>query len=90
MYLSADLLYFSWPTCGYILSVNEKIRNKEENYFIASGLLKKICTNPKGVQAVLKMTAMLKRLLALVDEPTKKVIPGNRYGYVLPKLIASF
>ncbi|XVF87711.1 hypothetical protein PTKIN_Ptkin18bG0142500 [Pterospermum kingtungense] len=47
-------------------------RNKEEGYFIASQILKKICSNEKGVKAVLKFPALLKRVYNLVDELTRK------------------
>ncbi|XWS15589.1 hypothetical protein CRYUN_Cryun34aG0013700 [Craigia yunnanensis] len=47
-------------------------RNKEEGYFIASEILKKICSNQKGMKAVHKFPALLKRLHNLVDELTRK------------------
>ncbi|XP_007026043.2 PREDICTED: abnormal spindle-like microcephaly-associated protein homolog isoform X2 [Theobroma cacao] len=47
-------------------------RNKEEGYFIASEILKKICSNQKGVKAVRKFPALLKRLHNLVEELTRK------------------
>ncbi|KAI4295878.1 hypothetical protein L6164_035876 [Bauhinia variegata] len=50
----------------------ELLRNKEEGYFIASDLLKKISSTPKGIAAIYKSPALLKRLHALVEEQTKK------------------
>ncbi|XP_021293893.1 abnormal spindle-like microcephaly-associated protein homolog isoform X2 [Herrania umbratica] len=47
-------------------------RNKDEGYFIASEILKKICSNQKGVKAVHKFPALLKRLHNLVEELTRK------------------
>ncbi|KAL3519477.1 hypothetical protein ACH5RR_017626 [Cinchona calisaya] len=53
----------------------EFIRNKEEGYFIACGLLKKICATKKGIEAVDKQPALLKRLYGLVEDLAKKA--GN-------------
>ncbi|KAL6197608.1 hypothetical protein ACLB2K_033215 [Fragaria x ananassa] len=50
----------------------ELLRNKEEGYFIASELLKKICSSPKGAEAVRKSPAHLKRLRSLVEELSRK------------------
>ncbi|XP_024005160.1 abnormal spindle-like microcephaly-associated protein homolog isoform X2 [Eutrema salsugineum] len=50
----------------------ELLRNKEEAYFIASDVLKKICNSQKGVEAVRKLPALVKRLHALVEELTRK------------------
>ncbi|KAK7292402.1 hypothetical protein RIF29_08181 [Crotalaria pallida] len=52
--------------------VMELLRNKEEGYFVASELLKKICSTPMGVEALLKSPALLKRLHSLVEELTRK------------------
>ncbi|KAL5578866.1 hypothetical protein UlMin_011308 [Ulmus minor] len=52
--------------------LREMIRNKEEVYFIASDLLKKICASRKGIEAVRKSPALLKRLHNLVEELTRK------------------
>ncbi|XP_050371617.1 uncharacterized protein LOC126789497 [Argentina anserina] len=46
----------------------EFLRNKEEGYFIASELLKKICYSSNGAEAVRKLPAHLKRLRSLVEE----------------------
>ncbi|KAK8592272.1 hypothetical protein V6N13_062858 [Hibiscus sabdariffa] len=51
----------------------EMLRNKEEGYFIASEILKKICSNLKGVKAVHKLPALLKRLHNLVEDLTRKL-----------------
>ncbi|CAL5344536.1 unnamed protein product [Camellia sinensis] len=53
----------------------ELLRNKEEGYFIASELLRKICLNPKGVEAARNSPALLKRLHNLVEDLTRKT--GN-------------
>ncbi|KAF8096935.1 hypothetical protein N665_0298s0006 [Sinapis alba] len=50
----------------------ELLRNKEEAYFIASDVLKKICQSHKGLEAVRKLPALVKRLHALVEELTRK------------------
>ncbi|VVB12156.1 unnamed protein product [Arabis nemorensis] len=50
----------------------ELLRNKEEAYFIASDVLKKICNNHKGVEAIRKLPALVKRLHALVEELSRK------------------
>ncbi|KAM5588662.1 hypothetical protein ABKV19_006897 [Rosa sericea] len=50
----------------------ELLRNKEEGYFIASELLKKICSSHKGAEAVRKSPAHLKRLRSLVEELGRK------------------
>ncbi|XP_019087800.1 PREDICTED: abnormal spindle-like microcephaly-associated protein homolog [Camelina sativa] len=50
----------------------ELLRNKEEAYFIASDVLKKICNCHKGVEAVRKLPALVKRLHTLVEELTRK------------------
>ncbi|KAL1334639.1 hypothetical protein AAHE18_11G191700 [Arachis hypogaea] len=58
--------------------VMELLRNKEEGYFIASELMKKICSTHSGVQAVLKSPALLKRLHNLVDELKRKAVYEKR------------
>ncbi|KAJ4838684.1 hypothetical protein Tsubulata_003116 [Turnera subulata] len=50
----------------------EVVRNKEEGYFLALDVLKKMCSNKKGVEAVKKSPALLKRLHSLVEELTRK------------------
>ncbi|XP_024925563.3 uncharacterized protein LOC107420336 isoform X1 [Ziziphus jujuba] len=56
----------------------EFVRNKEEGYFIASDLLKKICSSQKGIEAVRRSPALLKRLHTLVDELTRKASNERR------------
>ncbi|CAL5344539.1 unnamed protein product [Camellia sinensis] len=53
----------------------ELLRNKEEGYFIASELLRKICLNTKGVEAARNSPALLKRLHNPVEDLTRKT--GN-------------
>ncbi|KAJ4703151.1 Abnormal spindle-like microcephaly-associated protein-like [Melia azedarach] len=50
----------------------ELLRNKDEGYFIASEILKKMCSTRKGVEAICKLPAHLKRLNNLVEELTRK------------------
>ncbi|KAL9236623.1 hypothetical protein vseg_011267 [Gypsophila vaccaria] len=50
----------------------ELLRNKEEGYFIACELLKKLCTLPRGIEAVRSMSFMLKRLHSLIEDLTRK------------------
>ncbi|GMN49862.1 hypothetical protein TIFTF001_019017 [Ficus carica] len=50
----------------------ELLRNKEEIYFIASELLKKISSSRKGIDAVRKSPALLRRLHNLVEELSRK------------------
>ncbi|AES92611.2 putative abnormal spindle-like microcephaly-associated protein [Medicago truncatula] len=58
--------------------VLELLRNKEEGFFIASELLKKICSTQKGVETILKSPAFLKRLHSLVEELTRKATYQKR------------
>ncbi|KOM33818.1 hypothetical protein LR48_Vigan01g337400 [Vigna angularis] len=58
--------------------VMELLRNKNEGYFIASELLKKICSTGKGVEAILKSPALLKRLHGLVEDLKRKGIYEKR------------
>ncbi|KAB2601009.1 abnormal spindle-like microcephaly-associated protein-like protein [Pyrus ussuriensis x Pyrus communis] len=53
----------------------EFVRNKEEGYFTASELLKKVCSSSKGIEAVRRSPALLKRLHNLVEELSRKA--GN-------------
>ncbi|CAI9756596.1 unnamed protein product [Fraxinus pennsylvanica] len=57
----------------------EFLRNKEEAYFIASELLKKICQNQRGVDAVHNSPGLLRRLHNLVVELARKA--GNDKSY---------
>lgn len=50
-------------------------RNKEEGYFIAGELLKRICKIEDGAQAILKSPPLLKRLNNLAEELSRKA--GN-------------
>ncbi|TYJ30919.1 hypothetical protein E1A91_A06G160900v1 [Gossypium mustelinum] len=72
----AEVLIDTPPSVEIILW--EMLRNKEEGYFIASEILKKICSNPKGVKAVHKFPALLKRLHTLVEELTRKLNTEKR------------
>ncbi|CAB79137.1 putative protein [Arabidopsis thaliana] len=63
-----ELLRSSFSSQVFFLS----FKNKEEAYFIASDVLKKICSSHKGVEAVRKLPALVKRLHVLVEELTRK------------------
>ncbi|KAJ8761757.1 hypothetical protein K2173_004567 [Erythroxylum novogranatense] len=56
----------------------ELLRNKEEGYFLASEILKKICLRYEGVNAMHKSPALLKRLHSLVEELTRKAATEKR------------
>ncbi|KAI9124182.1 hypothetical protein K1719_005482 [Acacia pycnantha] len=58
----------------------ELLRNKEDSFFIASELLMKISSIPKGVESLRKLPALVKRLHALVEELTRKAIYEKRNG----------
>lgn len=61
------------PTFYYLF------RNKEEIYFIASEVLKKICSSRKGIEAVRKSPALLRRLHNLVEELSRKAHNEKRF-----------
>ncbi|KAM3285377.1 abnormal spindle-like microcephaly-associated protein [Capsicum chacoense] len=66
-------------SCGSLETiVSEFLRNKEEGYFIASNLLKKIFTEQKGVEAVRKSPALLKRLHNHVEELSRRAKADKR------------
>lgn len=56
----------------------ELIRNKEEGYFIACEVMKKMCLERKGIEAVQKLPALLKRLHNLVEDLAKKAAYEKR------------
>ncbi|KAL9255562.1 Abnormal spindle-like microcephaly-associated protein-like protein [Drosera capensis] len=56
----------------------ELLRNKENGFFIACDLLKKICQRQKGIERVCSLTHLLKRLQGVVDELTKKASRQKR------------
>ncbi|XP_057512986.1 uncharacterized protein LOC130795050 isoform X2 [Actinidia eriantha] len=62
----------------------EFVRSKEEGYFIASELLKKICSNPQGVEAARNLPSLLKRLHNLVEDLTRKAGNEKRNARGLP------
>ncbi|KAK4360953.1 hypothetical protein RND71_019905 [Anisodus tanguticus] len=66
-------------SCGSLETiVSEFLRNKDEGYFIASDLLKKIFTEKKGVEVVRKSPALLKRLHNHVEELSRKAKADKR------------
>ncbi|KAE8728826.1 Binding,calmodulin binding [Hibiscus syriacus] len=75
----AQMLIDSPPSVETILW--EMLRNKEEGYFIASEILKKICSNPKDVKAVHKLPALLKRLHILAEDLTRKLNIEKRLNF---------
>ncbi|XP_047966003.1 abnormal spindle-like microcephaly-associated protein homolog isoform X1 [Salvia hispanica] len=62
----------------------EFLKNKEEGYFIASELLKRICKTENGAQAIRKSSAILKRLNNLAEELTRKAGNDKRKWKNLP------
>ncbi|XP_027332753.1 abnormal spindle-like microcephaly-associated protein homolog [Abrus precatorius] len=58
--------------------VLELLRNKNEGYFIASELLKMMCSTSIGVETILRSPALLKRLHGLVEELKRKGIYEKR------------
>ncbi|CAI0468264.1 unnamed protein product [Linum tenue] len=56
----------------------EFFRNKEEGYFTASELLRKLCRNEKGMEVIRSSPALLKRLDSLVEELRRKKAPAER------------
>lgn len=67
----ADVLIDHQGSIEIIL--RELVRNKEDGYFIACELLKKLCTRPTGIEAIRSLSSMLKRLQVLVEDLTRKV-----------------
>ena len=51
--------------------LSSPFRNKEEGYFIASALLKHICSSKRGMDAIRNLPS-LKRIRSLVEELTRK------------------
>ncbi|ESW25929.1 hypothetical protein PHAVU_003G077600 [Phaseolus vulgaris] len=58
--------------------VLELLRNKNEGFFIASELLKKICSTGIGVEVIFKSPALLKRLHGLVEDHKRKGVFEKR------------
>lgn len=54
-------------------------RNKEEGYFISCELMKRMCLERKGIEAVLKLPALLKRLHNLAEDLAKKAAYEKRF-----------
>lgn len=66
-----------------VVTFDNLFRNKEEIYFIASELLKKICSSRKGIDAVRKSPALLRRLHNLVEELSRKAHNEKRFDFTL-------
>ncbi|KAK9151802.1 hypothetical protein Syun_010111 [Stephania yunnanensis] len=62
----------------------EYLRNKDEGFFIASELLKTLCSTKKGIEAISNLPALLKRLHNLVEDLTRKVTIDKRNSRPLP------
>ncbi|CAH9119367.1 unnamed protein product [Cuscuta europaea] len=56
----------------------EFLRNKEEGYFIAAELLKKLLQQQNGMKAVLKLPAIVKRLHNHVEQLSRKALNNRR------------
>ncbi|XP_043688787.1 abnormal spindle-like microcephaly-associated protein homolog isoform X2 [Telopea speciosissima] len=54
------------------------LRNKEEGYFIASELLKKLCSTQNSLDAVHRLPALLKRLYSLAEDLKRKASNEKR------------
>ncbi|KAL5972677.1 hypothetical protein ACLOJK_039482 [Asimina triloba] len=50
----------------------ELLRNKDDGYFIAADLLKKLCSSEEGIEAVHKLPVYLKRLSNLAEDLERK------------------
>lgn len=72
----ADVLIDSHQSLEIIIW--ELLRNKDEGYFIASDLLKRLCMRGKGVEALRSLPALLKRLHSLIEDQTKKARSETR------------
>lgn len=76
----SSALIFGGMIKSYIL-LTTLYRSKEEGYFIASELLKMICSSHKGVEAIRKLPTHLKRLQGLVEELTRKASNEKRSDF---------
>lgn len=76
----SSALIFRGMIKSYIL-LTTLYRSKEEGYFIASELLKMICSSHKGVEAIRKLPTHLKRLQGLVEELTRKASNEKRSDF---------
>ncbi|KAJ0787782.1 putative IQ motif, EF-hand binding, calponin domain, armadillo-like helical, CH domain superfamily [Helianthus annuus] len=56
----------------------EFIRNKEDSYFVAADVLRKICSNKKGVERLRGLMALVKRLNNLVEDLKRKACNEKR------------
>ncbi|MFS7934043.1 putative IQ motif, EF-hand binding, calponin domain, armadillo-like helical, CH domain superfamily [Helianthus anomalus] len=56
----------------------EFIRNKEDSYFVAADVLRKICSNKKGVERLRSLMALVKRLNNLVEDLKRKACNEKR------------
>ncbi|KAL5730811.1 hypothetical protein ACHQM5_003602 [Ranunculus cassubicifolius] len=72
----ADVLIDTKGSIETIL--REMLRNKDEGYFIASEILRKLCLTKKGVEVAWKSPALVKRLHSQVGELTRKVAAEKR------------
>lgn len=73
-----DFFYNSNNIKIFFFSLIFLIRNKEEGYFIASELLKKICASKKGAKAIRGSPALMKRLNNLVEELSRKAATNDK------------
>ncbi|KAK9155747.1 hypothetical protein Sjap_003227 [Stephania japonica] len=62
----------------------EYLRNKGEGFFIASELLKNLCSTKKGIEAISNSPALVKRLHNLVEDLARKVTMDKRNSRPLP------
>ncbi|GMH15791.1 hypothetical protein Nepgr_017632 [Nepenthes gracilis] len=59
----------------------ELLRSKEEGYFIACELLKKICHIQKGIEAIRSLAPLLKRLHIVVEDLARKTSMEKRNNH---------
>lgn len=64
--------FFNYYANMFTFSSLNLFRNKDEGYFVTSELMKNICSSRKGIEAVRKSTAIMKRLHGLAEELTRK------------------
>lgn len=77
---SCSIISYALTSTPLVNDLQIFFRNKEEPYFIVSELLKKMCSSPKGVEAVRSSPALLKRLHNLVEDLRRKAGNEKRYN----------
>ncbi|GAV57034.1 LOW QUALITY PROTEIN: CH domain-containing protein/Arm domain-containing protein/IQ domain-containing protein [Cephalotus follicularis] len=78
-----DLIEVLIDSHGSVEIVLQELLRNKEGFFIASEVLKNIASNDKGVEAIRKLPALLKRLHNLVEELKRKASIEKRNGRIL-------